>query len=161
MAPFLQHCHQKIDPIVIRTRSRPPGHSKICLSHQCLYLQQNRSCPFQRTSHHRPGGLLRPSAKQVFRRVLHLLKSLFLHLKNTDFVGRAKAVFHSPENPVGGIALPLKIQHSVYHVLQYPGTGYHPFLRHMSDYKYGYPHTFGNLQKNIGGLPYLADTSRS
>ena len=43
-APFLQHCHQKVYTVVIRTCRCSSWHTKICLRYQCLNLQKDRPC---------------------------------------------------------------------------------------------------------------------
>ena len=40
----------------------------------------------------------------------HLPESVLSHLKHPDLVGGAKTVLYAPQDPVGGMAVPLKIQ---------------------------------------------------
>ena len=157
---LLQNRHQKIHTIKIRTNCCSSRNSKITLTHQSLDLHQNRSRPLHRTCNNRPRSILRSSIQKELRRILHFFKSGILHLKNTNFIGRTKTIFHRTQDPVRSMPVSLKVKHSIYHMFQYTRTCHISLLGHMTHDKNGHSHTLSDLHQYIGRFPHLRNTSR-
>ena len=157
---LFQHRHQKVDTVIIRSGRRSSWQSEIRITDQCLYFYQHRACAFHQAYHNRPRSVFRLSAQHIFRRILHFHKSLLLHFKHADFIGRAKAVFHTAQQAVRGIFIAFKIQHGIHHVFKHARTCNNTFLCHMTDNKNGNTKSLCKLHKNCRGFPHLTDTAR-
>ena len=152
---FFQNRHEQIHTLKISSHRCSSGNPKIALAYQRLDLHQNRSCSFHGTGHHRSGSVLRTAVQKKFRRIFDLRKTGLLHLKYPDFVGGTKTVLHAPKDPVRSMAVALKIEYRVYHVLQNPWAGNISLFGHMADNKNRHAHSFCDLHENIGGLSHL------
>ena len=161
MASFLQHSHQQIHPVVISSGCCSSGHSKICPGHKGLYLYHHGPGAFNGAGRHSSRSAGRAPFQHKFRGIFDLCQSLLPHFKDADLVGRAETVLHSPENPVGGVAVSLKIQHRIYHMLQDSGACHNPLFCHMAYNKDCDSKPLGNLKKRVRTLSHLAYASRS
>ena len=60
--------------------------------------------------------------------MVHCRQAVTGHLVNAQFRRRAKTVFGRTEHAIGMVAVPLKLQHHVHHVLEDLGSGQRPLL---------------------------------
>ena len=125
------------------------------MAHKRLYLRHQRARSLHRARHYTAARALWPAVQHKCRRILHLHQPFFLHLEYTDFIGRAKTVLHTAQNPVRGMPVTLKIEHRIHHMFQYAGTGNRSLFRHVPHNKDGHPHALCKLQQNAGGLAHL------
>ena len=58
-----------------------------------------------------------------------------MHFKNTNLIGGAEAVFHGAQNPVGHVAVTLKKERCIHHVLQHTRARNSAVLVDMPDDK--------------------------
>src|SRR5699024_7007520 len=136
--------------VEICSRRCSPWNSKIAVADKSLHLNQDRTSSFHRARDHGPRRSLRLSVEHKLRWIFHLRQSLCLHLKHTDLIGGTETVFHSPQDPVGCMAVSLEIQNRIHHMFQHTGTGYISIFCHMADDEYRNSKTFGNLHQHIG-----------
>ena len=63
------------------------------------------------------------------------MQTVLPHLKNTDLVGGAKAVFICPQDAVTQVLISLKVQHGIHHMLQHLGSRNVAIFVDMPHYK--------------------------
>ena len=91
---------------------------------------------------------------------MNLLQATVGHLKHTDLIGGAIAVFGGTQQPVGGMAVALKAQDRIHHMLQHLGAGDAAIFIYMTHQNDGNAVALGKLQQLHGTFPDLGDAAR-
>ena len=158
-APLLQHRQQQGRPVIVDAVAHPPGVAQTAGHHQGLDLRQHRAHPLHHAGDAGARGVGGPPAEQGLGRIGHLGQAAVLHLEHADLVGGPKAVFGCPEDTIGHVPLPLKIEDAVHHVLQHLGSGDGTLFIHVADDEDGDALPLGQLHQGHGTLLHLAHTA--
>ncbi|EGQ61912.1 hypothetical protein GGI1_09688, partial [Acidithiobacillus sp. GGI-221] len=134
------------NPARIRQRTR---------GYQRLHLHQQGAGSFLRRQHHAPchGSLMLRQEK--LRRIGDLAQALFMHLENTQFVGRPKAVLDGAHDPVGATRLPFEIEHGIHHVFEHTRASNGSLLGHMTHQPHRGARRLGETHQACRTLPHL------
>src|SRR6185503_12880335 len=109
----------------------------LCSRNERLNLNQQRPCAFHAGSDNRTGHVVWPFLQKHFRRICHWHQSRRRHLKNADFVGRAKTVLSSADYAMVVMAFTFEIQDGVDYMFQGPWPCDRTIFGYVSDKKHG------------------------
>ena len=70
-------------------------------------------------------------------------------------MGGSETVFHGPQQPVTGKAVPFEGEHRVHQVFQHLGSSQHSLLGHMAHQQQGCGLAFGQPLQGGGTFPHL------
>ncbi|MDT4838658.1 hypothetical protein FQZ97_724200 [compost metagenome] len=129
----VQHRQQHGQAVLVETQGDAAGVGQMTGVHQGLHLHQHGPRTFPGGHHHAAGHRLLGAGEEDGGGVGDFLQALVGHAEHAQFVDRAEAVLHRPQQAQAAIGFALEIEHRVHHVLQHAGAGQGAFLGHVAD----------------------------
>ena len=157
--PFFGYSHQKDGAVEIKAVSRPAGNIEGGFCDQGLDLCQDGPGALHNTGNAGAAGSLRAAFQKHLGGIRDFYKTHIHHFEDTDFVGGTKAVLGGSKQTVRSIGIALKIQNTVYHVLQHLGTGDVSVFVDVANNEHGDALRFAELHHGHGAVLYLRHTS--
>ena len=132
-AALFQNRQQQHHAVVVHARGGAARHAELGFRGERLHLGKQRAAALHHAGDAVAGGALRVPGQHSSGGVLHLHKAVVAHFKHADLIGRAVAVFCRAQAAERAGGLPLKVEHTVHHMLEDFGACERPFLVDVAD----------------------------
>ena len=155
--PLFQHSDQKVHAVIVVSAAGAAGCREIRLGSKRLYLAQDGAAALHGAGYTVAGNAQRTPLQKHLRGVFDLGKPCAGHIKHSQLIGGAVAVFGCPQNAVRQHLVALKVEHRIHNMLHNLWTCDCAILVHVTHDEHGNFLLFGDCQQPGSTFLHLTD----